>query len=661
MILRKLALENFGLYGGRAEIDLSPRHTSDNATPVVLIGGRNGAGKTTLLEAVRLALHGKRSLGASVSKSTFDDYLRSKLHRSDDMIASKASVAITFDYSEDGEQHLYTVRRSWSAHGARVVEMTEIERDGAVFSAVPRDEWESFLQDLVPPGVAQLFFFDGEKIQEIADGDDPDGQVADAIRGLLGIELVGRLRHDLSLYLARHRRAQDSSVDDLLEESHRDLAVAEREIARLAEQAADALTDRESRARTAEALHNRFVAEGGSIALERARFDEERRHLEREGEAHRQALKRLVNGFGPFLLAPKLIERMRTVVAADQGIDRRAAAQSLEQMATGWRSSSNPEGWTSFQLEEFCSMLQDWASGGSDASGSLRALGGRDRGLAALALIDGAKQPSIVLANAMQDNHEHLGRVDAALNRVNSDVTDSLLEDLKRAERDAGVAEELWRQRDMQLAEARGQMAGRIREHKRLMAMQEQAAAEQDRAALVVRITAVLTSYEERLLAQKVDQLSREFVRCFRELARKPGLIDRVDINPETFKLTLRNQAGQEVPRVALSAGEKQIYAIALLWALARTSGRVLPVIVDTPLARLDRVHRQHLVERYFPFASQQVIVLSTDAEIDGELRDALAPHLSHTIHLAFDNESRKTDVLTGYFDEMAEAKHAVQ
>ena len=55
------------------------------------------------------------------------------------------------------------------------------------------------------------------------------------------------------------------------------------------------------------------------------------------------------------------------------------------------------------------------------------------------------------------------------------------------------------------------------------------------------------------------------------------------------------------IPVNMLSAGEKQIYAISVLWALAKISGRALPMIIDTPLGRLDVHHRDQLVKTSFP------------------------------------------------------------
>src|SRR5699024_6098159 len=99
-----------------------------------------------------------------------------------------------------------------------------------------------------------------------------------------------------------------------------------------------------------------------------------------------------------------------------------------------------------------------------------------------------------------------------------------------------------------------------------------------------------------------------------------------------------------------ISAGEKQIYAIAILEALAKTSGRKLPLIIDTPLGRLDSHHRDKVIHNYLPQASHQVIVLSTDTEIDQHYYQKLQPKISHAYHIVFDQATRSSYAHEGYF-----------
>ena len=92
--------------------------------------------------------------------------------------------------------------------------------------------------------------------------------------------------------------------------------------------------------------------------------------------------------------------------------------------------------------------------------------------------------------------------------------------------------------------------------------------------------------------------------------------------------------------------------AVAYLWALSLASGRNLPVVIDTPLSRMDSEHRAALVERYFPHASHQVILLSTDTEIDEAHYAQLKALdvLDRVIRIQHDPEMRSSKILPGYF-----------
>lgn len=112
------------------------------------------------------------------------------------------------------------------------------------------------------------------------------------------------------------------------------------------------------------------------------------------------------------------------------------------------------------------------------------------------------------------------------------------------------------------------------------------------------------------------------------------------------------------MPKAQLSAGEKQLSAISMLWALAKTSGRPLPSIIDTPLARLDSEHRKSLIRHSFPVASHQVIIFSTDTEVDQSSFAELRRDIAHTYRLEFDAADHGTTITSGYFGNGADEAH---
>ena len=61
-------------------------------------------------------------------------------------------------------------------------------------------------------------------------------------------------------------------------------------------------------------------------------------------------------------------------------------------------------------------------------------------------------------------------------------------------------------------------------------------------------------------------------------------------------------------------------------------------------------MHRTNLVTNYFPRASHQVIILSTDTEVDEEFYAELSPYISHAYKLNYDPDKSSTMPTEGYF-----------
>ena len=101
------------------------------------------------------------------------------------------------------------------------------------------------------------------------------------------------------------------------------------------------------------------------------------------------------------------------------------------------------------------------------------------------------------------------------------------------------------------------------------------------------------------------------------------------------------------------SSGEKQIYILCLYWALIKSSDVKIPFIIDTPFARIDETHRNNITKEYFSTISDQVIILSTNTEIDKKSYDDIKPTINNEYIIKYDDINRKTIQNKGYFFEV--------
>ena len=255
------------------------------------------------------------------------------------------------------------------------------------------------------------------------------------------------------------------------------------------------------------------------------------------------------------------------------------------------------------------------------------------------------------IGDRLEKATRRLHQIEAALAQAPTDDALKLtVAEVNDAYKNLGAAQQEANSLDEELNRVQRDLADIARGLERLLGKVKEGERAQERAATVKRSQAALKQYLVAVTELKLHQLEREVTQCFGAICRKDDFVHEIRVDPESFEITLFDRNGHAMSKERLSAGEKQVFAVALLWALGRTSGRPLPVIIDTPLARLDSDHRRLLVERYLPCASHQVLVLSTDTEVDEAAFVSLEPAVSHAYHLRYDHAKHVTTAEAGYF-----------
>ncbi|WP_369211168.1 DNA sulfur modification protein DndD [Streptomyces flavofungini] len=654
MHLHNLTLHDFGAYQGRQSLDLRVKPKR----PIVLIGGLNGCGKTTLLDAIQLVLYGPRARCSGRGNRSYDTYLRESINRAADPQRG-AELRLEFSITVEGRPRTYEVARTWFAKGKQVRESLAVNVDGKYDDTIS-ETWAEHVEEILPLEVASLFFFDGEKVEQLADPERAADVIEAAVQSLLGVRAVEQLRTDL---LALQRRQRLSQEDQGLLEQIRDFKVKSQAAAQEVSDQSQLLAQATSHLDVAQAqlakIERNFERAGG-------RLYEERRGLEAAKEATAERLTQTQKDLrglaeGPL---PLLLLRGQLTALQEQSVREQEAVEARQVIGVlerrdAWLVDQLPDGVPTADrtaLKRKLTADRKKRAAATELALDLSLPPDLPQKLAALdeVLEADAARAAELLRSADKTVHE-LQQAERQLAAVpDEQQIKTLIEDRQQASEAVIVARAAVEQHRELVAEARSR-------HERLEADLERARQKMVRTfvreeelqrvvAYADKARTTLDRFGEALLRKHISSLEVAVLRSFQTLMRKSGLIKDLRIDTNKFTLALTNRDEEPLDPARLSAGERQLLAISLLWGLAKVAGNRLPTVIDTPLGRLDSRHREHLVDRYFPHAGRQVLLLSTDEEIDEHLLQRLKPSIAHSYVLVHDDTTFTTRVAEGYW-----------
>lgn len=665
MLFLELVLQNFGPYAGRQVINLNPRVNEEDSPPIILLGGMNGGGKTTLMDAIRLVLYGHRAQCSTRNNLSYGDFLNQCINSQTEP-HEDTRIELLFEHIEEDKPVKYRIVRSWKKNpkdGKDTLGILELAVNGK--DDWPRTElvnmWDEYIENILPLGISSLFLFDGEQVKELAEQDTPPTIVIEAIRGLLGLELADRLAVDLEILVSRKLKEVANKKDLAnLEEIEKRLNKQQEEYEKKKEEVESWKKEKEYLGVKQQEAFDKFVAEGGKIAAERNQLELQQKEKTAEVEKIRQSLVDLAAGVLPLALIPDLLHQVQYQGNKEFRYQQMQLAKDIlterDQRLIHWLSQLSINSIDVEKVKDYLS--QDLNNLYADSvSEDLFWLNADEESLSQLDnLVYRLRNAEFTAKQQLGDLKNKEEEINALERQVQTAAAPETYQKLRRSMEDAqtqaakakATYESLSRQlQDMEVA---------INKTKKELSEYtvENIKNKSDEHIITAagKVQETLKVFRDRLTLRKLNKLEEEVKNCFLYLLHKSDLVHRIAIDTNTFSLSLYDFNGKPVPKHRLSAGEKQLLAIAFLWGLAKVSSRHLPVAIDTPLGRLDSSHRNHLIERYFPAASHQVILLSTDTEISKKEYKLLQENeaIAREYLLKYDSSTRQTTIKKGYF-----------
>jgi len=660
MQLLSLRVENFGLFRGTHFFDLAPSAAPINGRSpnLTVFVGHNGAGKSTLFQAIGVALHGVQALGGKVSAVQYNDFLFERMHRhkegSKTVVSTEASVALSFGFVQSGIPRRVHVSRRWQRNGRAVSESLEVLQDSQLLASEAADA-QAWINDLFPPNIARLCFFDAEDLDALAGADQRNPALGEALQRLLGLDLIQRAQADLRSYIVK--QGGSSAISDL---SHVVLAhqtsleTLDRQLEALSTNT-EALADEEATVQAQIAENERLLAAAGGLYAARRTVQQERLEvIGGEIAAVQAQIADQASHLLPFALAPQLCRRLATRITQEETIQREQVAQALlgerltqiETRVSGerfWEETGIKPKKQQDIIQRFLDVIQEHRPKPDAHAPLLHHLADPER----IQLRAWISQTLEVVPGQVQQVGERL--------RGLQEEQRTLELDLQRAPDDAALAPlhaavlhsqtllaDAQRRRGQLQEEVGGLQYRRTekdRQMQRAIVVLTDAQAGETELVLAERSRSVLRAYEDALTRQRLSALEKKLVTCFNALCQKEHLLAVAKIQPGDFTVQLESRDNRVLQLSSFSAGERQLYALALLQAMRQVSDQQLPLLVDTPLARLDAEHRHRLLHGYLPGVSDQVLLFATDAEVDAPFLAEAQPYLAYAYRLRFDTD----------------------
>ena len=653
MIFENLLVNNFGVYAGKQKFNLSP----DKKKPVILIGAMNGSGKTTFLQAIDFVLYGKQSNIFHSSKLSYENFLKKNINKEN--YEEGAQIELVFFRKLKGKTQKFKLSRNWRPNGNKIKEDFFVFIDGEYDEDITKD-WDNYVDQILPARVASLFFFDGEKIEQLADLDKSKEVLKKAINSLLGLEIVEQLNHDVDEF--KKRSSIDMKTDNEkvkiaeLEDKADQLNIEIKQIDEDLIKVEDALTKNNY---DKQELDIELSKKGFDYYEKKKDFEKELKILTENKNEEKEELLKIASSDGPLFLVQNEIQE---ILDQSREIVEQKNLNQISDVKKTLINDANQFVEKNCDDKEFIQKFKTYLNTKNTKETKINEQSHLLENL-------NYQELQLLLEKQLPDLQLNVDQRIKTINKIEEEY-EKKIQLINKIPTEDDIKPLIEKQN--KLIEEKGKLVTRsnvltalkstkngplIKINIELRKLYDERSNQDiinlDKKRFVdysIKVKNILSSFHVKVLDHHIKKLEKYILESFNNIHRKKDFVKSIKIDTTSFDLKIYEKKNIEVDTNKLSAGERQLLAVAILWGLAKASKSTAPTIIDTPLGRLDSEHRLNLVEQYFPTAAKQVILLSTDEEINKKYHEYIKPYLSRSYKVEYDQKINGSKLQEGYF-----------
>lgn len=675
-----LTLENFGPYYGEHTFNFDTLEDRSG----ILIGGKTGAGKTHLLRALYLAVVGETGVhdlkkvepASEATRFVFEKSLNRRAQvEGQDTVRFLVTIS-QHDEKGGGSRKAMLVREiryrssgpAWYSYAERFDGSGRIE---------DKDHIERLRDALLPRHLARFFFFDAERGQNFSLGQQ---DIVEGISRILGLWSYGELETDLRQLIQNKiprvfNASEGHEATKKLAELSGRIVTAEGRLTALHEElgsvnlelheAQSELTEVEERLKSLGAVDPQKLQQEQET---QAKLKETKARLETElTAAWEQAMPVALLGIYRRQLHDDLIreERRREWEGSKATVEPKIPQVKydvFEKVPPEYRLAEDAYAFYADRLERALHSLfhpppegmaeSIFVTDRSDRSAQIRAR---------LTTATNSLQGIAELCAQVESVDANLREMDTRIRQLKQDAAAMALGAELHQKRGKLMAQcEHSEKRKSDLTQQIQMLEGELKELKReetnQTALANKARQGQTLMALAARYREAATDIRTRAADQLRKKISEHVGELWVEITERQREFLGMDFD-KNWGCSLLRRDGKKASweDTNTSAGQRQVRMLAFYEALRRLAKLVPPLVVDTPLGRLDKEVKDSVLDQLY-LTGHQTIILTTNSEIDpdGPLFERIQSKLArvYTLHPhgREDSDNYEVRVTNDYF-----------